>query len=91
MTRPDLVSNIREQCNLSRKKSEESLESILGIIKETLRSGEDVVLRKFGAFRVLNKAARGGRNPKTGEPAIITARRVVSFKKGKYLIEEINK
>ena len=90
MTKIDIVFKISEQCNLSREKSKESLESILETIKETLKKGEEVTLRKFGRFRILNKAAREGRNPKSGKPAYISPRKVVSFKKGKFLMNIIN-
>ena len=90
MVKADIILRIMEECDLNRKKSEESLESILENIKQTLKKGETVVLKKFGRFRILNKAAREGRNPKTGEAAHISARKTISFKKSKILLKKIN-
>jgi len=55
------------------------VESLLEIIKQTLESGEDVLINGFGKFCVKEKGKRRGRNPQTGESAIIDARRVVTF------------
>ena len=65
---------------LTRKTSLELVGSLFDTIRETLASGEDVKLSGFGNFTLREKNARPGRNPMTGVPCEITARRVVTFK-----------
>ena len=60
--------------------AEEILEKLLGIMKARLVSGEDIMISGFGKFSVQSKHARKGRNPKTGEPMVLDARRVVTWK-----------
>ena len=73
---------IADETGLTLVKAEDVVEAVLETMKETLSRGEPVILRRFGAFEVYAKHAREGRNPKTGEPAEIAARRVVRFKPG---------
>jgi integration host factor subunit alpha len=65
---------------LSRSDSTVLVELVLKEIIESLERGERVKLSSFGSFQVREKRARIGRNPKTGEPASISARRVIKFK-----------
>jgi len=65
-------------------------ESLQEIIKQTLESGEDVLISGFGKFCVREKKKRPGRNPQTGENVIIDARRVVTFQCSELLRGEIN-
>ena len=60
------------------------------VIKESLGHGEAVILRRFGTFQVRQKSSRVGRNPKTGEEAEISARKVVRFKSGKHFKQAVN-
>jgi nucleoid DNA-binding protein len=71
---------VAEELDLTYVKAEEAVNEILKTIKEALAQGEPVILRRFGSFAVRAKAARDGRNPKTGAYAEIEARRVVRFK-----------
>ena len=82
MRKIEIVRAIAEEQELTFVKAEEAVEAILETIKETLAQGEPVVLRRFGSFEVRAKPPRVGRNPKTGEPAEIAARRVVRSKAG---------
>lgn len=84
MTKVDIVNLVAGDTGLSKVKSEEAVETIFNAIKNTLAKGDPVVLRRFGSFDVRKKNARIGRNPKTGEEAKISARKVVRFKPGKY-------
>lgn len=84
MTKMDIVNEVSEKIGLPRNMAEQAVESIINYIKETLQQGEPVILRRFGSFHVKEKKERIGRNPKTGEEALISARRVVRFKSGKY-------
>ncbi|BBO77925.1 hypothetical protein DSCW_53420 [Desulfosarcina widdelii] len=66
------------------------METLLEIIKSTLESGDDVLVSGFGKFCVKHKWARKGRNPATGESAILPARRVVTFKCSGQLRAKVN-
>ena len=90
MTKVDIVHSIARETRLSKVKAAQAVDTILAIIKETLSSGEPVILRRFGSFRVRHRQERMGRNPRTGEQAYIPARNVVAFKSGKRFRETIN-
>lgn len=80
LTRADLSEALHEEVGLSRQECAGLVERILDIIVERLEKGETVKLSGFGVFQVRAKRARMGRNPKTGEPAAINPRRVISFR-----------
>jgi integration host factor subunit alpha len=80
VTRADLSEALHEQVGLSRQECSGLVERVLDMIVETLERGETVKLSGFGVFSVRDKRARMGRNPKTGEPAAIIPRRVISFR-----------
>ena len=90
MTKQDIINHVSEEAKLSRAKAEEAVETVIKLIKDALGQGESVILRRFGSFQVKEKAKRIGRNPKTGEEAEITARRVVRFKSGKHFKLTVN-
>lgn len=90
MTKKDLIENVRANSNFQRKEAEGIVESVLDIIKESLASGEEVKLSGFGKFIVQQKRDRTGRNPQTGEPLTITARKILTFKPSTLLKQEIN-
>ena len=66
------------------------VESLLEIIKHTLESGEDVLISGFGKFCVRDKKKRKGRNPQTGQDAMLRERRVITFKISEVLRKKIN-
>ena len=80
LTKKDIVEKVYNELGFPNKQSVEIVESILEIIKATLESGDDVLVSGFGKFCVNDKKERKGRNPATGEDAILPARRVVTFK-----------
>ena len=80
VTRADLSEALHEEVGLSRQECAGLVERVLDLIIETLERGETVKLSGFGVFQVRAKNARMGRNPKTGEPAAIVPRRVISFR-----------
>jgi DNA-binding protein HU-beta len=90
MRKAEIVNRIADETGLTKVKAEEAVDAILEVVKDGLRRGEWVFLRRFGSFQVREKRARVGRNPKTGEEAGIPARRVVRFKSGKYFKEAVN-
>ena len=85
MRKIELARRIAEDTELTYTKAEEAVDAILDAIKTSLAAGESVILRRFGTFDVRAKEARVGRNPKTGEVATVSARRVVRFRSGKRL------
>jgi nucleoid DNA-binding protein len=90
VTKIEIINRVAEDTGLTKVKAEEAVETIIGVVKQTLKEGEPVILRRFGSFCVRNKADRIGRNPKTGKEAPIAARRVVRFKSGKHFREAVN-
>ncbi len=90
-TRIELLEAVYLACpSLSRVQAREIFEMTLDEIAETLVRGEAVKLRSFGAFSVRSKRERIGRNPRTGEEATITPRRVLTFKASPVLNAKVN-
>jgi len=79
LTKADIVDSVKDKIGFTRKKSVETVETLLEIIKSTLESGEDVLISGFGKFRVRDKTKRRGRNPATGDDMMLRPRRVVTF------------
>ena len=90
LTKKDIVDQIQEQLGFPKNHSIDITESLLELIKGSLEAGEDVLVSGFGKFCVKNKAERKGRNPATGEDAILPARRVVTFKCSGQLRAKVN-
>ena len=90
ITKLDLVNHLHENLGLNKVESKELVEAFFDEIKKSLINNEDVKISGFGNFKILNKKERPGRNPKTGEPAIISARRVITFKAGQKLRKKIS-
>ena len=90
LTKNDIIEEIRNRNGFSRNKSIETVETLLGIIKQTLASGEDVMVSGFGKFCVKEKAERKGRNPNTGDDMMLAPRKVVTFKCSGKLREMVN-
>ncbi len=80
LTRMDLCEAVHREVGLSRNESAQLVESVLGHVSDALARGETVKISSFGTFSVRSKAARIGRNPKTGEEVPIHPRRVLSFR-----------
>lgn len=90
MTKAELVEEVARAAELTKKDSEVIVEEVFKNIIHALNRGEKIELRGFGSFRVRQRDARRGRNPKTGAPVDIPAKRVPYFKPGKELKELIN-
>jgi integration host factor subunit alpha len=90
LTKADLIERIQSNNDLSKKQSTDIIEATIGIIKDTLATGDDVLISGFGKLCVKEKAERKGRNPSTGEDKMLPARRVVTFKCSGKLREMIN-
>ena len=90
ITKLDLVNHLNEKLGLNKVESKELVEAFFDEIKKSLINNEEVKLSGFGNFKILNKRERPGRNPKTGKPAIISARKVVTFKAGQKLRKKMS-
>ncbi len=80
ITRIDLANVLRNRFGLTTSDSYKMVDIIFDEIEQSLIHGEDVKISGFGTFKILAKSARVGRNPKTGIPAVISARRVATFR-----------
>ena len=90
LTKADLIERIRSNNDLTMKQSTDIVEATIGIIKDTLASGDDVLISGFGKLCVRDKAERKGRNPATGEDQMLPERKVVTFKCSRKLRKKIN-
>lgn len=90
MNKSELIDAVAELANLPRAAAERAVNAVFDTIRDTLVKGEQVVLAGFGTFSVKERAARTGRNPRTGEAIQIAASRVPSFKAGKTLKDAVN-
>jgi integration host factor subunit alpha len=79
MTKLDIAKEVQGQLGISQTEALELVEGVLTLLKDTLKSGDPILITGFGRFTVRNKRARQGRNPRTGEPIPIAPRRVVTF------------
>lgn len=90
LTKKEIVEQVCNELGFLKNQSVELVESLLELIKSSLESGDDVLISGFGKFCVKDKKARKGRNPATGEDAILPARRVVTFKCSGKLRDKVN-
>jgi integration host factor subunit alpha len=91
LTRADIVDSLVREVGLSRQQAIDFLEANLETMIVALTEEELVKISSFGSFNVRQKAKRIGRNPKTKKEAMITPRRVLSFKSSQYLKEKIQR
>ncbi|MEL6828349.1 MAG: integration host factor subunit alpha [Pseudomonadota bacterium] len=89
LTRVELTDAIVREIGLTRQESSHLLDRVLEMISESLEDEGAVKLSRFGNFNVRRKAAREGRNPKTGIQATISARKVVTFKPSPMLKDRV--
>ena len=90
LTKDKLVIRLQTQLGLTKIESREIVERLLGIMKDTLVQGEELLISGFGKFSVRQKNARRGRNPQTKESLILAARKVLVFKSSGILRNRIN-
>lgn len=90
MTKADIAERISSELGYTKNESIILLESTISLIKETLKSGNNLNIAGFGNFEVKHKRDRKGRNPQTGETITIEARRVLTFKPSSMLKTKIN-
>ena len=90
MNKNDLVSSVAEAAGLSKADAGKAVDAVFDSIKSALSGGGEVRLVGFGTFAVSKRAAREGRNPRTGETIKIPASKQVKFKPGKDLSDGVN-
>ena len=90
MTKAELVEKVANKINLTKKETEGIVSIIFQSITDSLTEGDKVELRGFGSFRIRERSARVGRNPKSGEKVEVPAKKVPFFKAGKELREIVD-
>ena len=89
LTKAQLADLLFEHIGLNKRESKDMVDAFFDLIAQSLIAGEDVKLSGFGNFQIRTKAARPGRNPRTGEAIPFEARRVVTFHASSKLKEQI--
>ena len=90
MNKTELVAAVAQKAELSKKDAEKAVAAVTAAITDALCAGDKVQLVGFGTFEVAERAAREGRNPKTGETMPIAASKTPKFKAGKALKDMVN-
>ena len=91
MNKTELVAGVAEKAGLTKKDAEKAVNALFDCVQQALAGGEKVQLIGFGTFEVKQRAARKGRNPRTGQDIEIPASSSPSFKAGKALKDAVNK
>ena len=90
MNKTKLIAHIALQADISKAAAARAVDAMIAGVSQSLKKGEPVALVGFGTFVVSSRAAREGRNPRTGETVHVKAKRLPFFKVGKELRENIN-
>lgn len=90
MTKIEFVDAVAKETEWTKKDSEEAINAVIKVITNALVAGEKLSIVGFGTFEVVERAAREGRNPQTGESLMIKACKTPKFKPGKAFKELIN-
>ena len=90
MNKSDLIEHIAQSAEISHSAAERAIDAMVAAVKSSLKKGDEVTLVGFGTFYVAARAARDGRNPRTGEALKIAAARVPKFRAGKALKDAVN-
>lgn len=89
MNKSELIDHVAMQADISKAAAGRAVDAMVGAVKATLKKGGSVTLVGFGTFGVTKRAARTGRNPRTGDSIKIKASKVVKFRPGKALKDAI--
>ncbi|TXK65899.1 HU family DNA-binding protein [Alkalisalibacterium limincola] len=90
MNKAEFVAAVADTAELSKTDAGNAVDAVVEVIKKALKKGDTVTLVGFGTFQVRKRAARTGRNPRTGENIKIKASKVPGFKAGKALKDAVN-
>lgn len=89
MNKGQLIDAISEKAGLTKADAKKAVEAFVSTTSETLKSGDKLALIGFGTFSISERSARTGRNPRTGEPMEIAAKKTVKFKAGSELSDSV--
>ncbi|MEK6749878.1 MAG: HU family DNA-binding protein [Pseudomonadota bacterium] len=90
MNKAELVEAVAESADMSKASAQRAVDAVIDAVAKALKSGDQVALAGFGTFVVRERAARTGRNPRTGDAIKIAAAKVPGFKPGKALKDAVN-
>ena len=90
MNKGELIEAVATSADLTKADATKAVEAFVDTVTKALKKGDQVAIVGFGSFSVKSRAARQGRNPKTGDPINIAASRVPGFKAGKALKDAVN-
>ena len=90
MNKSELIDAIADGADISKAAASRALDSVIDAVSNALKGGDQVTIVGFGTFTVRERAARTGRNPRTGEEIKIAAAKVPAFKPGKALKDAVN-
>ena len=90
MNKTELIDAVAEAADLTKAESSRAVDAVVAAVTKALKDGDAVTLVGFGTFQVRDRAARSGRNPKTGATIKIAASKNPSFKAGKALKDAVN-
>ena len=90
MTKADLIEEVAQITDVTRRDSEVIVETIFDSIVHSLRAGDKIEIRGFGSFRTRQRNSRVGRNPKTGDRVDVPAKKIPFFKPSKELKDLVN-
>jgi DNA-binding protein HU-beta len=90
MNKQDLIEHVAKQADISKAAAGRALDAMVGGLRGALKKGTAVTIVGFGTFAVSKRAARMGRNPRTGDAVKIKAAKVVKFRAGKALKDALN-
>ena len=90
MNKAELIAAVAENAELTKKDAEKALKAFVDVVTEELKKGHKIQLVGFGTFETSERAAREGRNPKTGKTMTIEASKTPKFKAGKALKDMVN-
>lgn len=91
MTKSEMAEKLAVKINIKKQEAEKIINIFTNSIIEALANGDKVEIRGFGSFRVRNRAAKEGRNPKTGEKVSVPSKKVPFFKSGKDFREIVDR
>ena len=91
LTKAQLADLLHQEVGLNKRESKDMVDAFFDLVADSLVEGDDVKISGFGNFQIRTKAARPGRNPRTGEAIAIQARRVVTFHASQKLKEQIQR
>jgi DNA-binding protein HU-beta len=89
MNKMELIDAVAKSASISKVEAGNALDAFISTIQKALKKGDKITLVGFGTFATVKKAARVGRNPKTGKPIKIAAKKVAKFKAGKALADAV--